>query len=1203
MFAARSSKDTTESERESMTPLRSGSWLPAVLVAVALLGSTQTFAQTCDEPGRLGSTTLLSDVDAGTSAVAWTGSEFAVVWSDGRDGSPELYFARFDTSGNKIGADVQLTSGSIARAPSLVWNGSEFGLAYQIDAASVEIWFVRLDTAGAAIGSATQISDSPDNSFVPSLVWNGSEYAVAWEDYRHGDSEIYFARIDSTGAQIGSDVRITNATDDSWEPVLVWNGTEYAIAWYDFRTSSQIFFTRVDSLGAEIGDDIAVTSDTGWAQTPSMVWNGTRYGLSWEDYRNGNPEIYFARLNSSGNQTGPDVRVTDDPNFSWISRLVWTGGEFGLVWQDDRSGIFEVYFTRLDGNGNEQGDDLRLSFSAIDSNTAALAWGEDRYAMAWLEYEFPSTEEAYFTVIGCNCIDADGDGGSGICNSDCDDANPNCTFDCTDGDGDGFCFDYDCDDTVAACTNDCDDLDGDGFAVCGGDCDDADGQVNPGAAERSCDGIDNDCDPVTVDVFDSDGDGFICDTDCNDGDPGVYPGAFDVCDGIDNDCDMVVDEDEACPTSCPLPGAAGPVVRVTSSNSAYLSAVAQGGGFPIVWQQGSLYFGKLDGFGNLIQGPIQVTQFNVSGSNPQLVWNGSGFGVFWLKWNNVDYEIWFRNLDASGNPTSPETQVTVAAADPLDMSIAWSGSVYGLTWTDERNTFGDDIYLAIVDTSGSIVGGEIQHTSSTEEERRPLIAWNGSEFGVVWLLADSGGGAMLSRFDTTGAQIGSDVQVVDNRIDSQLRASLIWNGSEYGYAWRRVGTVIWFTRFDATGSVLSDASAGFASGTGGPSTVWNGSEYVVAWDNYKSISAARVDASGTSLDLINVVQNEPASLLRNVGLLWNFGTLGVVWIEVSGRRVSFRRIECNCTDADGDLITTCWPDCDDSDPSIKPGGPELCDGKNNTCEDPNWPTVPPDEADADGDTVRICAGDCDDSAAAVYPGASQICDGVNNDCNDMMWPMVPTDDVDGDNDGFAPCAGDCDDILSSINPNGYEICNARDDDCDGLTDEDANGEDADADGAAGLCDNCPTDPNADQTDVDSDGFGDICDNCDTDPNPSQSDTDSDFVGDRCDNDDGVIYMWFDTKAQLDWQTEGYATWNSYRGDLVELRNTTTYTQFPLSNPLAAQVCGLSSPQWADGDPIAPGSVGFYLSTADPGVETSLGQDSDSNDRLNTNPCP
>jgi len=40
---------------------------------------------------------------------------------------------------------------------------------------------------------------------------------------------------------------------------------------------------------------------------------------------------------------------------------------------------------------------------------------------------------------------------------------------------------------------------------------------------------------------DLDGDGFGRDTDCDDGDAGVFPGQLDLCDGIDNDCDGVVD--------------------------------------------------------------------------------------------------------------------------------------------------------------------------------------------------------------------------------------------------------------------------------------------------------------------------------------------------------------------------------------------------------------------------------------------------------------------------------------------------------------------------------------------------------------------------------------------------------------------------------------------------------------------------------------
>ncbi len=57
---------------------------------------------------------------------------------------------------------------------------------------------------------------------------------------------------------------------------------------------------------------------------------------------------------------------------------------------------------------------------------------------------------------------------------------------------------------------------------------------------------DKDDEPLDTDVVvafeDLDGDGYTTETDCNDGDAAINPGASEDCNGVDDDCDASIDE-------------------------------------------------------------------------------------------------------------------------------------------------------------------------------------------------------------------------------------------------------------------------------------------------------------------------------------------------------------------------------------------------------------------------------------------------------------------------------------------------------------------------------------------------------------------------------------------------------------------------------------------------------------------------------------
>jgi hypothetical protein len=127
--------------------------------------------------------------------------------------------------------------------------------------------------------------------------------------------------------------------------------------------------------------------------------------------------------------------------------------------------------------------------------------------------------------------DIDGDSDGTIACLDCDDAND----EVFPGNVETICdgVDNDCDPG----TLDAPDGDSDGVDVCS-DCDDGNDQVYPGNSEIPCDTFDNDCDPATLDDPDADGDGVNACSDCDDTNEDVYPGNTEaLCDGVDNDCD------------------------------------------------------------------------------------------------------------------------------------------------------------------------------------------------------------------------------------------------------------------------------------------------------------------------------------------------------------------------------------------------------------------------------------------------------------------------------------------------------------------------------------------------------------------------------------------------------------------------------------------------------------------------------------------
>jgi len=367
-------------------------------------------------PSAIGTGPDVRVADAGQfsrdASVVWTGSEFGLAWEDNRDGNYEIYFARVSAAGALIGSALRVTNqASFSYDPSLCWTGSEFGLAWEdYRDGNYEIYFARVSASGAKVGLDTKITAGASYSYDPSLAWSSmnGQYGLAWHDLRDGNYEIYLTRLSQAGVKLALDKRITFDAAASYYPSLVAAGSEYGVAWQDKPDGNddEIYFARIAADGDTLGGAVRVSFADDSSQVPSLAWSGTEYGVAWADRRSGSSEVYFERLAASGDTLGHDLKASADGLNSRAASLVWAGTEFGLAWSDSRDGVEEIYFARVGADGAKVGADLRVTGSAGISKNPWLAFTGSEFGVGFED----NREGVYDIYLAIFAPDTDGDG-------------------------------------------------------------------------------------------------------------------------------------------------------------------------------------------------------------------------------------------------------------------------------------------------------------------------------------------------------------------------------------------------------------------------------------------------------------------------------------------------------------------------------------------------------------------------------------------------------------------------------------------------------------------------------------------------------------------------------------------------------------------------------------------------------------------------
>ena len=513
---------------------------------------------TCDFAERIGSDRQLTPggANADTPRVSWNGSEFGIAWRDARSGPLNVVFTRASTDGNELMTESVVSGSPQGATPTaILWTGAEYGIAWQIASSlqGPDVYLAQVSAAGAKLGDDFLVIGAPGNQRQAAVAWTGSEYGIAWVDERSGVPAIWFTRMLTTGQKLGPDVLVAGGSFIHDFVDIAWTGCGYGIVWADFRNGLwDIYFSRVSPSGQPVINDKRVTFVSGYKWGPKLAWNGSEFGCAWEDHRGGTDgQIYFTELDQNGNKLVVETQITNPGAIAVSPSVAWSGREYGLTWTDVRSGVGETTFARVSTAAIRMGPEVVLS-ETDQLYDPRIAWTGSRYGV--VAYGGLGND-IYLDIVGCNCVDQDGDGFTS-CN-DCDETrpgvHPGVTETCNG-------FDDDCDGAIDEDAQGAVDTDADGIRnlcdncvsvsnadqansdsdLLGNACDNCATVANPDQTNGDTDALGNACDncpsvsnPTQRD-FDGDKRGDLCDNCFNDFNPAQsdtdHDGQGDRCD-------------------------------------------------------------------------------------------------------------------------------------------------------------------------------------------------------------------------------------------------------------------------------------------------------------------------------------------------------------------------------------------------------------------------------------------------------------------------------------------------------------------------------------------------------------------------------------------------------------------------------------------------------------------------------------------------
>lgn len=231
-------------------------------------------------------------------------------------------------------------------APEITFGGSNYFVVWGDGRSSYyQVYGARVTPAGSVLDpSGILISRNPSAyHYYPAVAWGGTRYLVVYGTFSPAPYVLYGRLVNTDGTFASDTIRLATASAGIRQTHVAFSGTNFMVIWVENISPATLKGIIVSSNGTPIGNPFTIATNVYHYKSARVVFNGVNYLVTYSRSNGSVYELWGRHYNTAGSAVGWAFKITPTTYSVYYGDVAPGGNNRYLnVWTEDRAS-YDIY--------------------------------------------------------------------------------------------------------------------------------------------------------------------------------------------------------------------------------------------------------------------------------------------------------------------------------------------------------------------------------------------------------------------------------------------------------------------------------------------------------------------------------------------------------------------------------------------------------------------------------------------------------------------------------------------------------------------------------------------------------------------------------------------------------------------------------------------------------------------------------------------